>query len=83
MKDNNILSWVTSGITLATSALSQDVMQIILMVLGIISALVSLAYNIYKWYKKAKADGKIDDKDLDELNDIVDKHIHGGDDNGE
>lgn len=83
MKDNNIISWVGSGITLATSALTQDIVQIILMILGVISSLVSLAYTIYKWWKKAKADGKIDEKEIEELGDIVEKHTHGGDDNVE
>ena len=72
MKDNNIVSWVGSAVTLVTAGLSQDVMQIILMIIGIISALVSLAYNIYKWYKRATADGKIDEGEIDELKDIVD-----------
>ena len=77
MKDNNIVSWVGSAVTFVTAGLAQDIGQIVLMILGIISALVSLAYNIYKWWKKAKADGKIDEKELDELEDIVDKAAGG------
>ena len=78
MKDNNALSWVCSGVTILTSTLSHDILQIILMVLGVISALVSLAYNIYVWYKKAKQDGKIDRDEIDDLMDILNDSKKGG-----
>lgn len=73
MKDNNALGWVGSAITILTGSLSQDVMQIILLVIGICSALFSLFVNIYTWWKKAKEDGKISKEELDELNDIINK----------
>jgi len=38
---------------------TSEVEQIILYIVGILSALVSLSFNIWVWYKKAKADGKI------------------------
>ena len=74
MKDTNALGWLGSGITILTGAISQDVMQIILLVIGIISALFSLFVNIYTWWKKAKQDGKITQEELDELKEIVDNH---------
>ena len=73
---NNIISWVGSVVTLICAGLTtSEAMQIALYALGIISALVSLAFNIYVWYKKAKADGVITKEELEELDDIVTKGI--------
>lgn len=80
MKENNIVSWVGSGVTILTGTLSHDILQIILLVLGVLSALVSLGYNIYVWYKKATKDGKIDNIEIDELSEIINKHTKGGHD---
>lgn len=71
MKDNNILSWICTGVTVMTSTLTHDVLQIILAVLGVLSALVSLGCNIYIWYKRASKDGKISEDELDELDHII------------
>ena len=58
--NSNILSWVCSAVTTACAGVStSEVSQIILYIIGIVSAVISLAYNIYVWYKKASADGKI------------------------
>ena len=73
MKDNNAVSWLTSAVTILTGIAAEDVIRIVLLVIGCVSALVSLAFNIYCWYKKAKADGKIDHKEVSELKDILDK----------
>lgn len=75
MKDNNALSWVTSIITIITGVASEDIIRVVLLVLGCISTLVSLSYNIYCWWKKAKADGKITADEIKEGVEIVDKHI--------
>lgn len=77
MKDNNVLAWIGSIVTVVTGSLSQDVLQIILLVIGIMSALFSLFVNIYTWYKRAKADGKIDSKEIKELKDIVENYKKG------
>ena len=72
MKENNVLSWLCSGVTVLTSVAFEDIIRIVLLVLGVLSALVSLAYNIYCWYTKAKADGKIDADEVKELGHIID-----------
>ena len=69
MKDSNAVSYILSGVTFLTSALTQDIMQITLLVLGILSTLFSIAYTIWKWYRKAKADGIITNEEVDELMD--------------
>lgn len=72
MKNNNLISWAGSGITMLTSIAFEDIIRVILLILGVLSALVSLAYNIYCWYSKAKADGKIDSEEVKELGHIID-----------
>lgn len=74
MKDNNVLAWCGSAVTIFTGAIAQDIMQIVLLIIGILSGLFSLFVNIWVWYNKAKADGKITKEEVDELKDIVDKH---------
>lgn len=74
MKDSNLPAWLGSGVTILTGAIAQDTLQIILLVIGIFSALFSLFVNIYTWWKKAKKDGKISEEELKELKEIVDNH---------
>ena len=52
------------------------VFQIVLTCLGILSAVVSLAYNIYVWYNKAMKDKKLSAKEAEELKNILDKGIN-------
>lgn len=72
MKQNNIVSWLCSAFTtfLAVTC-TEEVMRIILLVLGVISAVVSLLYNLYLWYKKAKSDGKVTKEEIEEAVDII------------
>lgn len=73
MKDNNIPSWVASAFTTVTAAMStNETAQLILYILGIVSALFSLSWNLWKWYKDAKKDGKIDEKEMEDLKKTVD-----------
>lgn len=73
---NNIPAWIASGITTLIGATSvEEVARIILTIVGIVSALFSLAFNIYCWYKKATADGKITTDELEEGKKIVDDGI--------
>lgn len=77
MKDNNILSWIASGVTWFTAAVSSEhVLQVVLLVFGIISSVVSLGYNIYVWYKKASEDGKITKEEIAEAADMVNKTVN-------
>jgi len=57
----------------ATIAQTNEVFQLVQIILTCVSAAVILAFNIWKWYKKAKADGKIDEKEIDELENIINK----------
>ena len=72
MKDNNIPSWVASAFTTVTATMStNETAQLILYILGIVSALFSLSWNLWKWHKDAKKDGKIDDEEMEDLKKTV------------
>lgn len=73
---NNIVSWFASFICTAIGFIdTETVERIILLSLGIISGLVSLAFNIYNWCVKANQDKKITKEEVKELKDIVDDGI--------
>lgn len=62
-------------INLIFSASMIAIGDIILKVLGILSACVILGFNIWKWVKAAKADGKITKDEINELQETVVKGI--------
>ena len=67
-------SLISSAITIICSAANvEEVGSIILLVIGIISAVVSLGFNIWSWYLKAHADGKISHEEVEELKTTVEK----------
>ena len=58
--DRNIAGYIGSGLSFLFGGLSLDnITTIICGIAGVISALVSIAYTIYKWYKRASSDKKI------------------------
>ena len=80
MKDTgNMFAWFGNAITISAAIASQDVLQVILLVVGVISACFSLFVNIYTWWLKAKADGKITKEEVDELTEIVNTSKKGKD----
>ena len=72
MKDSNFTSWLLTGFSGFLTFIQQnEIMQIISLAVTILSGVVSLAFNLYKWIRKAKKDGKISDEELDELASLV------------
>jgi hypothetical protein len=68
MKNNNLVSWVGSTFGVVFTAIqTNEVFQIISLVLTILSILVSLAFTIFKWYKSAKEDGEITPDEIKEI----------------
>ena len=62
MKSTNdtALGWIGSGINAILAGIQVDeVLRYINISLAIVTTIVTLAYTLYKWYKRAKADGKI------------------------
>ena len=52
-----------------TIAQTNEILQFIMFIMSIISTAFTIAFIIYKWYNKAKEDGKIT---KDEVNDLID-----------
>lgn len=67
-----IIEYASCGVgAVLTVVQTNQVFQLISLILTCIATAVALGFTIYKWYKAAKADGKIDDKEVEELVDIV------------
>lgn len=56
-----------------TAMQANEVLQIIQAILTVFGLLVTISYTIWKWYKKAKADGKITQDEVDELMEDLNK----------
>lgn len=83
----------TDGIIVGSSAMIQticgiaqtsELFQLIQVIVGSVSGAITLIYflvkgviAIVKWYRKSKADGVIDNDELDELEDIIDNLREG------
>lgn len=71
MKDE-IVSGLCVGTGCVMTALqTKEVFQVINLVLTSIAFIISIAYTVWKWYRKAKADGKITEDEIDELADSL------------
>lgn len=74
----DIVCWIGTPIgTICTALQTNQIMQYISLALTIISTSVALAFTIWKWWRKAKQDGKITEDEVDEIitdvNNIVNK----------
>lgn len=75
MNYKDIVAWLgalvggtCTGISMATM---NQIIVICNLILTIIATIVSLVYTIWKWWKKAKEDGKITEDEVDELMDDI------------
>lgn len=67
-----IIEYASCGVgAVLTVVQTNQVFQLVSLILTCIATAVALGFTIYKWYKAAKADGKIDDKEVEELVDII------------
>lgn len=77
-KTDTIIAGVSATIqTFCGVVQTTEVFQLISVIIGIITGLVTLAYFIWRWWIKATEDKKITKEEVDELlqgiNDIVNK----------
>lgn len=80
MKETRI-DYILDGVVLTSAAASiEQTIQIVLLVLGCVSSAISIAYTIYKWWKKAKADGKITKEEIKEGVDLLQNEVENLDD---
>ena len=69
---NNNHGWIGSGISaVLTIVQTNEVFQIISLVLTILTTLLTFIFTIYKWIKMSKEDGKIDENEIKQGIEIV------------
>lgn len=69
MKDTRI-DYVLDALAIALGlSQGQELLSYIQLGLGILATIVSIAFSIWKWWKKASADGKITSEEIKELSD--------------
>lgn len=56
-----------------TAIQANEVLQVIQAILTVIGLLITISYTIWKWYRKAKKDGKITEDEVDELMEDLNK----------
>lgn len=54
-----------------TAVQTDEVLRWISFGFTLLSVILTIAYNIWRWYRKSKEDGKISMKEVDELGDII------------
>ena len=68
MKHDEIVGYVACAVeTVTTPIQTNQTYQIIQIILAIITFFITNGFVIWKWFKKAKKDGKITDEEIDEL----------------
>lgn len=68
MKHDEVIGIVGSGIsTILTVSQTNDIFQLVQLIISIISGLLTVLYICWKWYKKASQDGKITPDEIDDL----------------
>ncbi len=76
---NNSAGYIGSGITLTTAVMTSmnidNVLSIVLTVLGCISGVLSIMLTLYKWIKKVKEDGQLTEEEIDEGINIIQSGI--------
>lgn len=66
------IDYICCGVaTVLTVAQTNEIFQLVSLILTCIATLTAIGFTIYKWFKKAKADGKIDKEEIEELVDII------------
>ena len=75
MKNDSLFAILSAAVqTICGIAQTSEIFQLIQVIIGVISGIVTLAYfaiKIVRWYIRSKKDGKITDDELGELEDIV------------
>lgn len=75
MKDRfNIFTSLSCWV--ATVVQSNAWFQLVSLIFSILCSLLTIIFTVWRWYRKANHDGVIDDKEIDELEDIFKKGDH-------
>lgn len=72
MKDSPFFSWLGTIVTGAMTYLSlAEWKDLVSWILSILAAVITIAFTVWTWYKKASKDGKITKDEVDELFDDI------------
>ena len=66
MKNNYTTEALNAFQYLATALQENPVLKWVQLGLSILTSVILIGYRLWKWYREAKKDGKIDDKEIDE-----------------
>ena len=66
MKNNYTTEALNAFQYLATALQDNPVLKWVQLGLSILTSVILIGYRLWKWYREAKKDGKIDDKEIDE-----------------
>ena len=68
MKNKEVASYGANMLSAIFTGLQTDeVLQIVSLILTIVATIFSISFTIFNWYKKAKEDGKITKEEFDTL----------------
>lgn len=67
MKEDIIGSSGSTGMWILTAIQTNETWQLVQIILSCVVSAVTIAYILWKWWKKAKADGKITAEEIEEL----------------
>lgn len=70
-KDGIVLGSIGAIETVVTITQTSEVFQLIQIIISAVAGAVALAYTIWRWWKRASADGKITNDEIDELLDQI------------
>ena len=66
-KDGIVFGSIAVLQTMVTISQTNEVFQIIQIIISALAGAVALAYTIWRWYRNAKKDGKITEDEIDDL----------------
>lgn len=67
MKEDIIGSAGSGGMWILTAVQTNEIFQLVQIILSCVVSALTILYILWKWWKKAKADGKITAEEIDEL----------------
>lgn len=72
MEKNEVVSTAFNGLSYLSAFVQEnEILQIIGFVLSILTSLILIAYRVWKWWKEASADGKINNEEKSTLFEIL------------
>ena len=71
MKNNYTTETLNAFQYLATTLQENPILKWVQLGLSILTSVILIGYRLWKWWREAKKDGKIDDKEIDEGLDIL------------